>query len=150
MELFIGADHRGFRMKQDLLVYLHEKGYEVTDVGTHAEDSQDDYPLFAEEAAHAVAQDPENRRAILLCGSGAGMAIAANKVKGIRAALIHDVHIARNARHDDNINILALGADYISQDDAEQVVSEFLKTSFSNEEKYTRRLKEIEKMERGA
>ena len=147
MEIYIGADHRGFRMKNDLLLWFHNHGYEVTDIGNHAENEEDDYPEFAELLARAVAEDPENRRGILLCGSGAGVAIAANKVKGIRAALIHDVNIAKNARHDDDINVLALGADYISQDTAEQVIQTFLKTPFSGSPRHVRRIEKIASIE---
>ncbi len=148
MEIYIGADHRGFRMKNDLLLWFHNHGYEVTDIGNHAENEEDDYPEFAELLARAVAEDPENRRGILLCGSGAGMAITANKIKGIRAALIHDNNIAKNARHDDDINVLALGADYISSDTAEQIIQTFLKTSFSGSDRHMRRIQKISDIEK--
>lgn len=147
MELYIGADHRGFRMKNDLLLWFHTHGYEVTDIGNHAEDTEDDYVDFATLLAQAVAEDPTNRRGILLCGSGVGMAVAANKVPGIRAALIHEVNIAKNARHDDDINVLALGADYIQQETAERVVQTFLTTSFSGAERHVRRLEKITALE---
>ncbi|MDA1168810.1 MAG: RpiB/LacA/LacB family sugar-phosphate isomerase [bacterium] len=147
MEIYIGADHRGFRMKNDLLLWFHNHGYQVTDIGGHKEDPEDNYPEYAELLAEAVAQDPENRRGILLCGSGAGMAIAANKVKGIRAALIHDARIAKSARNDDNINVLALGADFVSSDTAEQVIQAFLKTPFSGADKHVKRIGQIAKME---
>ncbi len=148
MEIYIGADHRGFRMKNDLLLWFHTHGYEVTDVGSHAETPDDDYPQYAELVADAVAQDPDTRRGILLCGSGVGMAVAANKVRGIRAALIHEVPIAKSARHDDNINVLALGADHISSDDAEQVIQAFLKTPFSGADRHKRRIEEITQLEK--
>mgnify|MGYP001574488983 CR=1 FL=1 len=147
MEIYIGADHRGFRMKNDLLLWFHNHGYEVTDIGSHKEDPEDNYPEYAQLLAEAVAQDPENRRGILLCGSGAGMAVAANKVKGIRAALIHDASIAKSARNDDNINVLALGADFVSSDTAEQVIQAFLKTPFSGADRHARRIEMIGKME---
>lgn len=148
MEIYIGTDHRGFRMKNDLLLWFHNNGYEVTDIGNHTEDPEDNYPEFAELLARAVAEDPEHRRGILLCGSGAGMAIAANKVHGIRAALIHDINMVKNARHDDNINVLALGADYISLELAEQVVKTFLTTSFSGSDRHVRRIQKISDIEK--
>ncbi len=147
MEIYIGTDHRGFRMKNDLLLWFHNQGYQVTDIGNHAENEEDDYPEFAELVARAVAEDPENRRGIVLCGSGAGVAIAANKVKGIRAALIHEVNIAKNARHDDDINVLALGADYISDNLAEQIIQTFLRTPFSGSPRHIRRIEKIRKIE---
>lgn len=134
-------------MKNDLLLWFHNHGYEITDIGSHKEDPEDDYPQYAQLLAEAVAQDPDNRRGILLCGSGAGMAVAANKVQGIRAALIHDVNIVKSARQDDDINVLALGADFISSDRAEEVIQAFLKTSFSGAERHTRRIGQIQKME---
>lgn len=134
-------------MKNDLLLWFHNHGYEVTDIGSHAENTEDDYPQYAELLAEAVAEDPENRRGILLCGSGAGMAVAANKVKGIRAALIHDASIAKSARNDDNINVLALGADFVSSDTAEQVIQAFLKTPFSGADRHVKRVGMIAKME---
>lgn len=147
MELYIGADHRGFRMKNDLILWFHNHGYEITDIGSHAETADDDYPQYAQLLAEAVAEDPENRRGILVCGSGVGMAVAANKVAGIRAALVHDVALVKCARNDDNINVLALGADFISIDQAEQVVQAFLKTPFSGADRHMRRIEEIKKME---
>ena len=147
MELYIGADHRGFRMKNDLLLWFHNHGYEVTDIGSHAEDPADDYPQYAQLLAEAVAEDPENRRGILVCGSGVGMAVAANKVAGIRAALVHDVALVKSARNDDNMNVLALGADFISSDNAEQVIQAFLKTPFSGADRHVKRIGQIAKME---
>lgn len=135
-------------MKNDLLLWFHNHGYEVTDVGNHADDPEDNYPEYAKLVADAVAQDPDNRRGILLCGSGAGMAITANKIDGIRAVLIHDPNIAKNARHDDNINILALGADYISGDVAEQVITVFLTTAFSGSDRHMKRIQQISDIEK--
>lgn len=147
MQLYIGSDHRGFRMKQDLLLWFQQNGYEVTDVGTHAQNEDDDYTDYAEHLARAVAEDPSNRRGILLCGSGVGMAVAANKIAGIRAALIHSIDIARMARTDDDINVLALGSDFISSDTAESVIKTFLTTQFSGAERHIRRIEKISKLE---
>lgn len=147
MELYIGADHKGFRMKQDLLLWFQQNGYEVTDVGTHSPSDDDDYTDYAEHLAHAVAEDPDNRRGVLLCGSGVGMAVAANKVPGIRAALIHDAAIAKDARNDDDINVLTLGAEHITSDEAERVIDAFLNTPFSGAERHKRRIEKITQLE---
>lgn len=148
MEIIIGADHRGFEMKEALKIWLETENYEVVDVGAPSFAADDDYPDYALKAAHLVVENPANRLGIVLCGSGAGVAVAANKVAGIRASLIHDAAIAQAARHDDNINVLALGADYIGLENAKKVVLAFLTTPFAGAEKYQRRLDKIEAQEK--
>lgn len=147
MHLVIGADHRGFAMKEGIVSWLLEQGHDVHDVGASEYQENDDYPEYAVAVAHEVAASPDTSRGIVLCGSGVGVAIAANKVVGIRAALIHDSKIATAARNDDDINILALGADYISLEDAKRVITAFLETPFSGEDRHTRRIGEIAEIE---
>jgi ribose 5-phosphate isomerase B len=144
MEIFIGADHKGLELKNQLRHWLEQQAHTVVDVGAEKLDPNDDYPVYAFKVAEAVKQNPEERRGIVICGSGVGMAVAANKVPGIRAALIHDEAIARAARNDDDINVLALGADYIAPESAKQVIETWLATPFAGTERYVRRLKEID------
>ena len=146
MTIYIGADHRGYAMKEGLVAWLREQRHDVHDMGATEIAADDDYPDYAQAVAGEVANDTESR-GIVLCGSGTGVAVAANKTKGIRAALIHDVSIAKAARNDDNVNVLALGADYISLEDAKQVISVFLETPFSGEERHMRRIGKIEALE---
>lgn len=148
MEIFIGADHNGYKLKGELASWLEEQGHAVTDVGAHELDSTDDYPDYGIKVARAVAENPDDRVGLLLCGSGVGMAVTADKVQGIRAALIHDPEIAAAARRDDAINILALGASYISVTEAKQVIEQWLATPFSGEERHKRRIKKIEDYEK--
>lgn len=147
MTIYIAADHNGYEMKNELVTWLKEEGHEVTDLGPNQLDEADDYPDYGISVAKAVAKSPDQHRGILLCGSGVGMDIVANKVAGIRAALIHDKAIAAAARRDDNVNVLALGADYINLEQAKEVVTAWLTTPFAAEERFIRRLTKIAKIE---
>lgn len=149
MHLVIGADHRGFAMMERIVSWLLEQGHDVHDVGATDYQENDDYPEYAARVAQEVAASPDATQGIVLCGSGVGVAIVANKVTGIRAALIHDSKIAKAARNDDDINILALGADYISLEDAKRIITAFLETKFSGEDRHMRRIKEIAEIEKG-
>ncbi len=148
MELYIGADHRGMQLKDQLSSWLIEQGHVVIDEGNSVHDPQDDYPEFARKVAQKVSENPDDRMGILLCGSGVGMAVAANKIPGIRAALVHDPAIAASARRDDNANVIALGADHISLEDAMRVVEAFISTPFSGEERHRRRVAQVSDLER--
>lgn len=149
MHVIIGADHRGFKLKSELKDWLTGQGHEVEDVGPEAYDKRDDYPDFALKVAEKVAlrQAQGKRLGIVVCGSGVGMAVAANKVPGIRAGLVHDPAMARVAREHDDLNVLALGSDFISVDQAKEVVKTWLETKYSGEERHTRRIKKIEEYE---
>lgn len=147
MEIVIGADHRGFELKEFLKTWLSGEGHKVTDIGAATHEADDDYPPFAIQVAKKVAEAPTSRRGIVICGSGAGMAVAAGKTKGVRAALIHDSRLAMAARNDDDVNVLALGADYIAPEQARGVVAQFLATPFAGEERYRRRLEQISQYE---
>lgn len=146
--VYLGADHRGFKLKAGLLVYLREKGYKVIDVGPLRQEPDDDYPIYTEKAARKVVEDPNNR-GILICGSGAGVCIGANKIKGIRAAVAWNPEIAKAVRHDDNANVLCLAADFTDLEQAQTIVQNFLDASFGGEEKYKKRLREIANLENG-
>ncbi|HVM76687.1 MAG TPA: RpiB/LacA/LacB family sugar-phosphate isomerase [Candidatus Paceibacterota bacterium] len=144
MTIYLGADHRGFALKEHVKKMLHDEHRTVIDLGNAHYDANDDYPDFAKAVAEEVAKDPEGDRGIVICGSGAGVDIAANKIKGIRAVLAMSPHHVEAARHDDDVNVLALAADFVKEPDAMAIVDEFLKTEFDREEKYVRRVKKIE------
>lgn len=145
--IYVGADHRGFKLKEQLKIYLSGRGYQITDVGTYSEESVD-YPLIAQKVAEDVRTDPNNR-GVLLCGSGVGVCVVANKFKGIRAGEAWSEDVARKARTDDNVNVLCISADTISLEDAKKIIQVFLDTSFMGEDRYKRRLKQIEEIEKG-
>lgn len=144
--IYLGTDHRGFELKETLRDFLLARGFQVTDIGTNSKEPVD-YPLIAEKVARKVVEDPNNR-GILLCGSGAGMGIVANKVDGILAAVAWKPEVAKAMRYEDNINVLCLPADEISAEQAKEIAQTFLGTSFGGEERYKRRVKEIEEIER--
>lgn len=145
MTIYIGADHRGYAMKEGLVQWLEDQGHDVHDIGAAEYIEGDDYPDYAHTLGKEVSNDPA-ARGILLCGSGVGMAVAANRGKGVRAAVIHDPKIAAAARHDDDVNVLALGADYLSLEDAQRVVTSFMETPFSGEERHLRRIQKLESL----
>lgn len=146
MKIFLGADHRGFVLKEEIRVWLAGAGRDVTDLGAHTLDPKDDYPDFGYRVAQKVAADPESR-GILFCGSGIGIAIAANKVKGIRASLVTSPELARAARNDEDLNVLSLSADHTDFETAKKITETFLMTSFSSEERHHRRRDKITAIE---
>lgn len=142
MKTYIAADHGGYELKKELMEYLQEKGYVIEDMGNKEHDPQDDYADFIFPLAEKVAKEV-GVTGIVLGRSGNGEAIAANKVKGIRAAVCLNVKMAKKAREHNNANILSLGADYVDIDVAKKIVDTFLETFFSKEEKYKRRVNKI-------
>ncbi|MEX1111887.1 MAG: RpiB/LacA/LacB family sugar-phosphate isomerase [Candidatus Andersenbacteria bacterium] len=147
MNIYIAADHNGFEMKNELVSWLKEQGHTVTDMGPESFDKEDDYPDFGIKVATAVGENPKENYGILLCGSGVGMSVIAGKVPGVRAALIHDPVIAEAAQRDDDINVLSLGASYISLEEAKNVITAWLNTPFSGEERHKRRIQKIAEYE---
>ncbi len=148
MIIYFGADHRGFNLKAALRDYVKNQGYETVDAGNAAYDEKDDYPIFAAAVAKKISMDPERSRGIVICGSGAGVDIVANKFDGVRSALAISPDEIYDARHDDNVNVLALAADFTSEDDAKKIVQVFLDTGFSPEERFKRRIDEIREIEK--
>ncbi|HRN96255.1 MAG TPA: RpiB/LacA/LacB family sugar-phosphate isomerase [Candidatus Levybacteria bacterium] len=146
MKVILGADHRGFALKQTLKQTLTDKGYEVVDAGNTTLDEADDYPDFASQAAYEVMQD-SNNRGIVICGSGVGVCITANKVKGIRCGLGMTQEQVKSARLDDDITMLALAADYLDTTTAQSLVDTFLTTDFEAKDSHTRRIDKISKIE---
>ncbi len=138
----VGSDHGGFGLKQEILAYLDQKGLAYKDFGCFDEKSRD-YPEYAHAVAHAVAEG-ECRQGILICGTGIGMSMAANKVKGIRAALCGDCFSAQMTREHNDANILALGARVVGPGLALKIVETFLTTPFSGDERHARRISKIE------
>lgn len=138
----LGSDHGGFGLKQEVIKHLEARGLEYKDFGTYSEESCD-YPEYAKKVAHAVA-DGECEKGILICGTGIGISITANKVPGIRAALCHDCFSAEATRLHNDANILAMGARVVGPGHALKIVDTFLDTPFSNEERHIRRISQIE------
>ena len=134
----IGSDHAGFGLKQVIMEHLKERGEEDKDYGTYTEESTD-YPIYGKKVGEAVASG-ECDRGIIICGTGIGISLAANKVKGIRAALCGDCFSAEATRLHNDANVLSLGARVIGEDLAKKIVDTFLDTPFSGEEKHLRRI----------
>ncbi len=149
MIIYIGADHRGFYLKEELKRQLKKDGYEVADMGNAESDQNDDYPDFARDVAMKVAGAGNEVRGILICSSGIGVDIAANKFDGVRSALAMSVEHIRAGRNDDDVNVLSLAAEFTAPADAYEIARAFLATPFESEERRVRRLKKIEAIERG-
>ena len=142
--IILGADHRGFTMKEKLKILL-SKEYNIIDVGTNS-DAMVDYPDIAEALAKAI-KTGAGTKGILICGSGVGACVAANKFKGIRAGICHDAFSARQGVEDDDMNVLCLGSGVIGESLAVEVINNFLKAKLKPEERYLRRLEKIKKIE---
>lgn len=142
MRIFLGADHGGFELKQELAAHLRSAGHDVVDLGAHEYDALDDYPDSALSVSRAVAAG-EGERGIIVCGSGVGASVAANKVKGVRAALCHDTYSAHQGVEHDDLNVLCLGGRIIGGALAREVVDAFVGARFSGEERHRRRLQKI-------
>lgn len=138
----LGSDAAGYGLKQEVMKYLEQEGLEYKDYGCFDE-SPCDYPVYAKKVAHAIA-DGECERGILICGTGIGISIAANKVRGIRAAVCHDTFSAQATREHNDANILAMGARVIGAGLALKVVDTFLHTDFSGVERHINRIRQIE------
>lgn len=145
MKIYIGTDHAGFELKEKLKVFLGEIGYVVEDMGTHAYDEKDDYPDLVRPVAEAVAHE-KDARGIIIGGSGQGEAICANRVHGVRAAVYYGgpVDIVVLSREHNDANILSLGARFIDEEEAQEVVKLWLTTPFSGDERHVRRIRKID------
>jgi len=143
MILYIGADHRGFQLKESLKQFLKEGGYTVTDMGAMSYDEGDDYVDFAKLVVEKVRADTYNSRGILICGSGIGVDIVANRYPNIRSALAFSVDQTIASRNDDDANVVSLPADFVDLEQAKKIVSIWLQTPFSNEEDHKRRIEKI-------
>jgi len=145
MKIYLGTDHRGFELKEKIKNWLSGK-YQVEDLGAFEYDKDDDYTLYAEKVASLVAHQPDSR-GILLCGSGVGVNVVANKIDGVRAGIGKSVEQVKAAREDDDMNILVIAADFTRELEAKRMVETFLQTKFDKEARHKRRLSDIEKIE---
>jgi ribose 5-phosphate isomerase B len=148
MIIYIGSDHGGFKMKELLKKWLMDKAYEVGDMGPAQYVEEDDYPDTAAAVARKVSQaEPGQARGILICRSGAGVDIVANKFRGVRSVLAISTDHIYQARHDDDVNVLSIAADFTDEAVVPKIVQIFLSTPFAKEGKYTRRLNKISEIE---
>jgi ribose 5-phosphate isomerase B len=145
MRVAIGADHAGFQLKQVISEHLRSAGHAIIDVGT-ASDAPVDYPDYAEALAKVIVEGNADR-GVLICGSGVGASVAANKISGIRAGLCHDSYSARQGVEHDDINVLVFGARIIGSALAKELVDRFLAAQFSREERHRRRVEKIKALE---
>ncbi len=141
MKLAVGSDHAGFTLKKELVEWLASQGHAIVDVGTHSTDAAD-YPDFAQKVGHEVIEH-RAERGIIVCGSGVGACVAANKIKGIRAGMCHDTFSARQGVEDDDMNTLCLGARIVGGELAREVLKAFLNAKFSGLERHQRRLNKV-------
>lgn len=143
--IYIGADHRGFNLKEKIKEWLSEWGFDFVDAGNSVYDKDDDYPLIAFKLVEKTVAD--KGKGILVCGSGVGVAVAANKVTGARAGLCFSEKQTRDARNDDDMNVLCLSSEIVEEELNRAIVKTFLETHFGSEEKYIRRINQINNYE---
>lgn len=146
MKVAVGSDHAGFELKNLMGDFLRAAGHDVVDVGAFKENPTDDYPDFAEAVGRAVL-DGKAERGVLICGSGVGASVAANKLPGVRAGMCHDTYSAHQGVEHDNINVLVLGSRVIGVALAEDLVTAFMGAKFSNGERHIRRLGKVKALE---
>ncbi len=144
--IYLGADHAGWQLKEDIEAFLKEEGYAVVDMGNEHLVGDDDYPDFGHAVAKRVVTDPDGR-GIVLCGNAQGICIVANKVRGVRAATGFNEDVARTSRTDDHSNVLCLPGRFLKPDEARAIVKTWLETPFSGEDRHVRRLKKLEEIE---
>ena len=149
MKIYLGTDHRGFKLKERIIRWLDGQDYEVEDVGATTYDENDDYPVYAEKLGSRVSSDTGSM-GVLLCGSGAGAVAAVNKIRGIRASVGLSPEQVRAGRHDDDLNVLVIAADFTEEKEARKMIESFLKTSFdTTQQRYQRRINQIKELENG-
>ncbi|PIR46333.1 MAG: ribose-5-phosphate isomerase [Candidatus Vogelbacteria bacterium CG10_big_fil_rev_8_21_14_0_10_45_14] len=146
MKIYLGADHGGYRLKEDIKLYLEELGMEVVDKGTEEPEPTDDYPDFVAPVARAVSLDPVLSRGVVFGRSGQGEAMIANRYPNVRATTYYgyDLNIIKKSREDNDANVLSLGADHLTKEEAKEAVRLFLDTPFSTDAKYQRRVDKAE------
>jgi ribose 5-phosphate isomerase B len=144
MTIFIGADHRGFELKNLIIEYLQDKNIRVEDMGNYEYVKEDDYVDYSKKVAEAVLQNPQEFLGIVICGSGVGVSIAANRYHSIRCALGFNEEQVIHARKKDHINMLALAADYLDFEAAKTLIDGFINTAIIREQKYIRRVNKLD------
>jgi len=147
--LYIGADHRGYNLKEVIKNWLKGQGVDFEDVGADKIIPGDDYSDYAKLVSEAVVKNLKSDKGILICGSGVGVCVVANKFKGVRCGLVFSKEMAQAAKADDDINVLALASNFTKEEDAMEIVDAWLKTNFKNEERHIRRLNKISDIEMG-
>jgi ribose 5-phosphate isomerase B len=146
MKVYVGADHRGYDLKEKIIKWLFEWGYDFQDVGADFLNPKDDYTVYAQQVASLVSKDKRSK-GVLLCGSGVGVDVTANKFDGIRASFGKSAEQVKAGRNDDDMNILVIAADFTSEGEVKEMVKAFLETKFEGKERHKRRLEEIKKIE---
>lgn len=149
MKIAVAADHNGYDLKNLIYSLMSDAGHEVTDVGPHEVDPLDDYPDYAKPLAEGVSTGKYDR-GIMICGSGVGASVAANKVKGVRAAVCHDIYSAHQGVEHDDMNVLCLGSRIVGLEVAKELVKAFLTAEYTHEERHQRRLEKVISMENQA
>jgi ribose 5-phosphate isomerase B len=147
MKIVIASDHGGFELKNKLFDWIKKQGYDVADLGNKEYDPKDDYPDFAALAAREISEGKADR-GIILCGSGVGACITANKFKNVRASVIHDTYSAHQGVEHDSMNVICIGARIIGENLALEITEEFLKAQFVQEERFLRRLEKLNKFDK--
>jgi ribose 5-phosphate isomerase B len=147
MKIYLGADHRGFELKEKVFHWLADDGYHVEDHGAYEYDKGDDYTTYASKVASQVA-DNKNSRGILFCGSGVGVDVVANKFDGVRSSIGINPEQVKAGRRDDNMNILVIAADFVNEDEMKTMIKTFLETDYEKAERRERRLGDISKIEK--
>jgi len=149
MKIYLGADHQGFHLKERMFAYLAKRGYDVEDIGGKTLDPGDDFPVFAQRVALKVlGSDDKEARGILICGGGQGVAMAANRFRGIRASVIWDAYEAKMTRYDNDSNVLCLPARVVGDNDAawQGILETWLSTDFANAVRFKRRNAELDEL----
>ena len=146
MKIYIGTDHRGFRLKEKIKEWLNDWGYKFKDLGAYELNPKDDYTLYAEKAGSIVGRE-KGARGVLLCGSGVGVDVTANKFDGARASIGKNPEQVKAGRNDDDMNILVIAADFTKEDEVKKMVKMFLETKFAGKARFKKRLQDIEKIE---
>jgi ribose 5-phosphate isomerase B len=147
VKIYIDADHNGYALKHELIDYLRRSGHAVVDVGAPKKDPADDFPLSASRVVHEMrASNDEDVKGILICGSGQGVCMAANRFKGIRASLVWDNYEAKAARNDDDSNVLCLPARVVTAEKAKTLTHVWLTTAFAGATRFKRRIDELDEM----
>ena len=146
MRISVAADHNGYELKKEITEILKRDGHDVIDMGPHDLDPLDDYPDYAKPLAESVSSG-ETERGIMVCGSGVGASVAANKVKGVRAAVCHDIYSAHQGVEHDDMNVLCLGSRIVGTEVVRELVSAFISAEYTNEERHARRLTKVIEME---
>lgn len=146
MKIYLGADHRGFKLKGEVIEWLKEWRMDFTDLGAYEFNKKDDYPLYAEKVGVIVGEN-ENARGIIMCGSGVGVDVVSNKIDGVRASIGKSVGQVKAGRNDDDMNVLVLAADFTKKEEVKKMIKVFMQTKFSGKARHKRRLEEIRRIE---